>query len=201
MKAVIRKYSLEILSVILFGVVTLTAVMPVVSIPRKILSVLMFLFVLHEWEENVYPGGFSQLMGRFTGVEFTPERLELAHLPVVVLLLVYLLIPYIFDSVPLLTIPIIILCIFECFVHVAGIKIHKMKRPYTPGLLTALCMLAAAIWAIRLLNEAELVRGEDYGLGAVMMLVGFAIMQRTVLAINGFGYKDILKILKSKRKR
>ena len=87
MKVFIRKYSLEILSVILFGFVTLTAVMPVVSIPRKILAVLMFLFVLHEWEENVYPGGFSQLMGRFTGVAFTPERLELAHLPVVVLLL------------------------------------------------------------------------------------------------------------------
>jgi len=102
---------------------------------------------------------------------------------------VILFVPFAFDSVIFLALIPVCLGIFECFVHVMGIFLHKMKQPYTPGLITAACMLVASVCAIRFLSASGMAVGKDYLLGAVCMVLSFAVMQNRVLAINGMGYR------------
>lgn len=195
----ISKYCLELLTLIMVAMITATAVfMPDASAVRRMLVLYMFLFAAHEWEENRFPGGFSALMKKFTGMNPSAQAEELSHVPVAILLIVILFVPFIFDSVVFLALIPVCLGIFECFVHVMGIFLHKMKKPYTPGMITALCMLLASVGTIRYFSASGLATGKDYLLGALCMVVCFAVMQNRILAINGMGYKDMIAAVKSK---
>ncbi|MBQ2172373.1 MAG: hypothetical protein II454_04165 [Bacteroidales bacterium] len=44
------------------------------------------------------------------------------------------LLPFIFDSIPLFSVTIVVFGCFEGFVHVMGIKIFGLKKKYTPGI-------------------------------------------------------------------
>lgn len=54
-----------------------------------------------------------------------------AHGIVVVAIVFFAFVPFFFPSVPWLAMVPAILGIFEAFIHVAGIWIHRLKRPYT----------------------------------------------------------------------
>ena len=201
----ISKYCLELLTLIMVAMITATAVfMPDASAVRRVLVLYMFLFTAHEWEENRFPGGFSPLTEEditfhlFTGMNPNAQAEELSHVPVAILLIVILFVPFIFDSVVFLALIPVCLGIFECFVHVMGIFLHKMKKPYTPGMITALCMLLASVGTIRYFSANGMAAGRDYLQGALCMDVCFAVMQNRVLAINGMGYKDMIAAVKSK---
>ena len=161
----------------------------------------MFLFVLHEWEENRFPGGFANLMTKFFGIPADREKLEWAHIPVSVLLIVVLLIPYLFDSIAMLTLIPAFLGVLEGFIHIVGIKLHKMTKPYTPGMVTALCLLALSVWVFWNFSSMQLVSGTDSILGDVCMILAFAGMQRTVIAIYGLHYSDLIKLAKKKLRK
>lgn len=194
----IRKYNLEFLTAIMATVIAITICLPEPSLIRKILAVYMFLFILHEWEETRFPGGFADLMTKFFGISPDREKLEWAHVPVAVLLIVILLVPYLFNSVAMLTLVPAFLGIFEGFIHIVGIKLHKMTKPYTPGMVTAICLLAVSVWVFRTLVSRHLVSGADFLLGAVCMLLAFACMQRTVISIYGLKYSDLIAFAKKK---
>ena len=198
MKNFIRKYNLELLTVLMAVVMVITICLPASSLVRKVLAVYMLLFILHEWEETRFPGGFASLMTKFFGISTSREKLEWAHVPVSVLLLVILLIPYIFDSVAMLTLIPAFLGIMEGLIHVIGIKLHKMTKPYTPGMITALSLLVTSVWVFWTFASTHLVSGTDFILGAVCMLIAFACMQRTVIAIYGLHYSDLIKFAKKK---
>ncbi|MBQ8625171.1 MAG: HXXEE domain-containing protein [Agathobacter sp.] len=198
----IIKYGLEILTVIMFILITALAVFfPDASIVRKFLAVYMCLFTLHEWEENKYPGGFSNLMKKTMGLEFNKDAEARSHLPVYILLLGILIIPFIFDSIIILSLIPMSLGIFECIVHIVGIKLHKMDKPYTPGLITAICMLITSVYMLYYYNTNHIATGTDYLYGALLTFVSFAIMQNRVLASLGYGYKDIFENVKHKFKK
>ena len=179
-------------------VIAITVCLPKPSLVRKILAVYMLLFILHEWEETRFPGGFADLMTKFFGISSEREKLEWAHVPVAVLLIVILLIPYLFDSVAMLTLIPAFLGIFEGFIHIVGIKLHKMVKPYTPGMITAVCLCAESIWVFWTLASRHLVSGKDFIWGAVGMILAFACMQRTVISIYGLHYSDLIKLAKKK---
>ena len=198
MKSLIRKYSLELLTAILVVVIAITVYLPGTSLIRRILAVYMFLFILHEWEEIRYPGGFADLMTGFFEISPDREKLEWAHIPVAVLLIVVLLIPYFFDSVAMLTLIPAYLGIFEGFIHIVGIKIHKMKKPYTPGMITAVCLCMESIWVFWTLASRRLVSGTDFIFGAVCMIFAFACMQRVIISLYGLHYSDLIELAKKK---
>lgn len=198
MKNFIRKYNLELLTVLMAVIMVITICLPEPSLVRKVLAVYMLLFILHEWEETCFPGGFASLMTKFFGITTSKEKLEWAHVPVSVLLLAILLIPYIFDSVAMLTLIPAFLGIMEGLIHVIGIKLHKMTKPYTPGMITALCLLVTSVWVFWTFASTYLVSGTDFILGAAFMLVAFVCMQRTVIAIYGLHYSDLIKFAKKK---
>lgn len=198
MKSFIRKYNLEFLTALMVVVMVITFCLPSPSLVRKVLAVYMLLFILHEWEEMRFPGGFANLMTKFFGISTSREKLEWAHVPVSVLLAVIVLIPYLFDSVPMLTLIPAFLGICEGLIHVIGIKLHKMTKPYTPGMITALCLLVTSVWVFWTFASTHLVSGTDFILGAVFMILAFACMQRTVIAIYGLHYSDLIESAKKK---
>ena len=193
-----KKYSLEIMTLIMFGMITFCAVFKQqMSLIQRVMLGYMFLFTLHEWEETRFPGGFSDLMIKFFGVKTTPEQLSAAHIPVAVLLLVITFVPF-FTQIKAAALVPVYLGLFETFIHVVGIKLHKMKKPYTPGLVTALMLGAASVCVIVTFSKNHLLSSSEYVWGIPLTMACFATMQRTVIAIYGLGYKDLLANVKKK---
>lgn len=200
MKRFLIKYNLEILTVLMFTFVTIAAIFnPTPSVTQKILIAYVFLFTLHEWEENRFPGGFTNIMEKMVGKKFSEEAKELSHIPVIILLLLIHGIPYVLDSIIFLVLIPVFLGIFEGFVHTMGVKLSKAKKFYTPGMLTAYMLLIVSIFTLYYLSLNTMIAAKDCVLGLVFMFVSFAIMQNRVLAVNGITYKDMLNIIKSKK--
>ena len=197
----LRKYNLEIMTVIFFSTITICAVFgsQLGSIQRIMLGY-MFLFTLHEWEETRYPGGFADLMVKFFGVNADTDQIAKAHIPVAVLLLVITFVPF-FTQLPILSLVPVYLGLFETFIHVAGIKIHKMDKLYTPGMVTGILLGITSVIVLVTYSREQLLSGSGYVLGIPLMILCFAAMQRTVLAIYGLGYKFVIANVKKKLKR
>lgn len=193
-----KKYSLEILSLLMFGMISACAVFcKQLSLVQRAMLAYMFLFTLHEWEENRFPGGFSVLMARFFGIRITAAQEEASHSPVGCLLVLITWIPFFTKSGLIALIP-VYLGIFEAIVHVAGIKLHKMEKPYTPGLFTALCLCVTSVCVLTVFSKQQIVRGAEYAWGVLLMVLSFLAMQRTVIAIFGLRYKDLARLAKQK---
>ena len=193
-----KRYHLEILTLIMFGMVCGCAVFyQQLSLIQRIMMGYMFLFTFHEWEEIRFPGGFSKLMSKFFGLEVTQDKEEASHIPVAVLLVVITFVPF-FLQKPLFALVPVYLGLFEAFVHVVGIKVHKMEKPYTPGLISALLLGAASVSVLLIFSKNQLVQGTEYAWGVLLMFLCFAMMQRTVIAIFGLGYKDLIANVKTK---
>lgn len=196
--AVMKKHNLEIMTLIMFGMITICAVfIPQLGLIQRIMLGYMFLFTLHEWEETRFPGGFADLMVKFFGLKTTPEQLSAAHIPVAVLLLVVTFVPF-FTQSGLLSLVSIYLGLFEAFIHIVGIKLHKMQKPYTPGLVTGLMLGAASVCVLISYSGQRLLSGSEYAWGIPLTIACFAAMQRTVIAIYGLRYKDLFAIAKEK---
>lgn len=146
------------------------------------------------------PGGFSKLMAKFFDIRLTQEKEDASHIPVSVLLIVITFVPFFTQSGLIALIP-IYLGIYEAIVHIAGIKLHKMKKPYTPGMITALLLLVASVFSLVIFSTQQIVRGAEFGWDVLLMFLSFFIMQRTVIAIFGLGYKDLASVIKKKFKK
>lgn len=203
MKNWIIKYSLEIFSaiVLLFLMVNILFFTEL-SYTRKLALGFAILAILHEFEEKRTPGGFFELMAKKFGLSFESTNMDLASFFVICYWTVLIVLPYVFDRFVIFLIMPIALGFFEAFVHTAGIWIHHMKKPYTPGLVSAWFMAALSLYSICYLNTLNTVSGTDYLIGSVLMVIGFAIMQRGTLYAASITFKDVRnnmkKILKSK---
>lgn len=195
----LKEYNLEILTVLMVLMITLiAAVVPEVSFTQKMLVVYMFLYTLHEWEENRYPGGFSDLMEGMLGKTFAEDAKKMSHIPVAILLLAIHIIPFALDTVmPLVLIP-VFLGLFEGFVHTMGVKLSGAERFYTPGMVTAYCLAAFSVFCIVCFVIQDMAGPKDYLLGFFCMFASFALMQNRVLAINGVKYTDMMAVMKSR---
>lgn len=102
-----KKYNLEILTLMMFGLIAACAVFCAqLSLVPRVMLAYMFLFTLHEWEENRFPGGFSALMAKFFGLRITAEQEEASHIPVGALLVVSTWLPFFTQSGLIALIPV-----------------------------------------------------------------------------------------------
>lgn len=69
MKRFIKYYALEIYTVLALSFIVATAVIVNLSTVQKLVVVDALLFVLHEWEEGHYPGGFIKLISGLVGIK------------------------------------------------------------------------------------------------------------------------------------
>ena len=192
MKKLIR-YNLEIFTGILlvFCVVTLI-LWKDTSLVRKLAAGYMLLYVMHEWEEGRFPGGFYDLFFGRIGAEVKGSRYAM-HVPAAVMIIIFTLLPWFFDSVYLLLIPPIGLSLFEGFIHTFGIKLMKMKKPYTPGMVTAWMMFAFAIYSIHVLPPLG---AKSWLIGIGLLLIEFISMQRTFIHLAGYSYRELIPMVK-----
>lgn len=164
-----------------------------ISMVRKLVNLFAIFAVLHEIEEKYWPGGFHNLMLKKIKVDINDFDLGSANLIVFIFLLVYIALGYIFDNLVFFFIMAIILSIFEALIHTAGIKIHNLDKPYTPGLLTAWLMAIAAIYSIIQLNKYGLASPFDYLIGVILFIISFLILQSQVFKVIGISRKEAIK--------
>ncbi|MBR5747207.1 MAG: HXXEE domain-containing protein [Prevotella sp.] len=197
----IRRYALEIYTVLAMLFMVVTSFMIVLSTIRLFVVVFNFLFILHEWEEGAYPGGFVDLISSLIEVDLTDDLRRASRIPTGVFLVAVTLLPFIFDSIPLFSVTIAVFGCFEGFVHVMGIKIFGLKKKYTPGMVTALMEAVVGIGLICYLAVNHLAAWYDYVGGILLFFICFASMQKTLTLMVGIRYRDMPKLIKKQIKR
>ena len=192
----IKYYALEIYTVISMLILVIAGILGDLSVIQKFVLVYIFLFILHEWEEGKYPGGFIEMISSMIEIDVSEEQKKASRIPTGILLLLFTIVPFCFDNY---VIPILVtafLGIFEGFVHIFGIKLFHRKVPYTPGLLTAELELITSIVLFVYLTKNHLATGSDYLFGVLIMVSCFMIMQKTLTMSIGMKYSDLPKKLK-----
>ena len=197
----IRRYALEIYTVLAMLFMVVTSFMNGLSTIRLFVVVFNFLFILHEWEEGAYPGGFVDLISSLIEVDLTDDLRRASRIPTGVFLVAVTLLPFIFDSIPLFSVTIAVFGCFEGFVHVMGIKIFGLKKKYTPGIVTALMEAVVGIGLICYLAVNHLAAWYDYVGGILLFFICFASMQKTLTLMVGIRYRDMPKLIKKQIKR
>ena len=83
-----------------------------------------------------------------------------------VFLFVMTIVPFCYgDRIPLFVVTVAAFCIFEGIVHIAGIKIFRLSKPYTPGMVTAEIELLTGIALLVYLASNHLAHWYDYLFG------------------------------------
>lgn len=196
--AFIRKYD-NVLFTVIFLVFALVNFLfwGDLSLIRKLVTVFAVLVVLHNLEEKVWPGGFFvPLLGKL-GLEKKEPSFGNAMLAVSGYWYVLLGLAYIFDKVPVIFILTIALSIFEALNHTASIVLLKMKKPYTPGMLTGYLLAAFAIYSIIQMNQAGLTVWWHYLVGVLLWPVTFACMGFFILRSYHVSLSEVLQNVKT----
>ena len=196
-----KHYALEIYTVIAMLLIVCVAIfMGELTAIQKFVVFLSFLFILHEWEEGRYPGGFLDLISEHVLQMDVDKETKLgSRLVTGVFLFVMTVVPFIWgDAIPLFVVTLAVFSIFEGSVHIAGIKLFKFNKPYTPGMVTAEIELVTAVALIVYLAANHLAAWYDYVFAPFVFIAGFAVMQRSLMGMIGLRYKDMFAIMKKR---
>lgn len=197
----IKHYALEIYTVLAMAFIVYAAMLGELSFIQKLVVFDSFLFILHEWEEGHYPGGFVNMITELIGVEVSEETKRASRIPAGILLLMLSIIPFVFDNVPLVTMAIATFGIIEGFVHTIGIRLFHTKRFYTPGMVTAWLELVVSGLMIAYLVANHLGQWYDYLFGPIVMFLCFGTLQKTMTLMVGINYGDMPKMIRRQWKR
>ena len=197
----VKRYALEIYTVFAMAFMVMTSFMNGLSTIQLFVVVFNFLFILHEWEEGAYPGGFVNLISSLIETNVSEETKKASRIPTGILLITFTLLPFLLDSTPLFAVTIAVFGCFEGFIHVMGIKIFGLKKKYTPGMVTALLEAVAGISLITYLAVNHLAAWYDYVGGILFFFACFATMQKTLTLMVGIRYRDMPKLLKKQLNR
>lgn len=195
----IKKYNIYIFIAIAAGFVMVNvAFWTRLSLVRQLVTVFAVFAALHEIEEKIWPGGFFELMLKKLGMKPSEVDLGRGTLIVSVYWLLLLGSAYLFDSHPFLLAATIVLSFFEAIVHTAGIKLHHLKKPYTPGMVTALGLAAVGIASVYQLNAGGMLTGAGYLLGGVLWFLSFVGMDLLILSGLGKTIPELVRGIKEK---
>ena len=168
------------------------------TLTQQLAAIATVIVTCHEWEEQRFPGGFLEMMGSILGLDTSgvdPHRMySKPDALIFVLTILALAVP----QVPLFTCALLVLGCYEGIVHVMGIKLGKLSRPYTPGLVTAEVYAVFSIVGIVLMTRAGVAGALDWVLGIAWFFVGFAVMEMSVWRVVGLSPKEIPARFKEK---
>ncbi|MBR1424744.1 hypothetical protein IJ579_04195 [bacterium] len=197
----IKYYALEIYTVISMLILVIAGIMGDLSVIQKFVLVYIFLFILHEWEEMSYPGGFADMIAKMIEVDINPEMKRASRIPTSILLLTFTITPFILYQYPITILPIAFLGLFEGLVHIFAIKLFRCPKLYSPGFVTAEIQAAVTVVLFTYLIKNQILSGMDYLIGVLFMFVCFVIMQKTITMMIGYKYSDLPKMLKKQLAR
>lgn len=200
----IRYYSLEIYSLISLLLLTISAIFIRPDITQQIILTYILLFVLHEWEEGHYPGGFIDMvagvmLGGADNVSLEIKKGSRLYTGIYLLALTF--VPFFAHGYVWLVLPAVFLGLWEGFIHIMGIKIFQRKKPYTPGMVTAECECLLSIFVIIYLVHYNLVQPVHFLIGFLLMVLGFMCMQRALVHSVGRKYRELPSMMKLNIKR
>ena len=196
MRKFIKNYALEIYTVLAMLFIVYTAMLGELSTIQKLVVIDAFLFILHEWEEGHYPGGFINLIAGMVHINPSDETKRASRIPAGILLLLLSIVPFFYHDVPMVTMVVATFGIIEGFVHTMGIRLFHMRRFYTPGAATAWLELAVSILMIAYLVTNDLGQWQDYVFGPIIMFICFGMLQKTMTLMVGINYSDMPKMVK-----
>lgn len=197
MKKFIKNYALEIYTLISLGLLLAGALMDNLSVIQKFVMVFNLLFILHEWEEMHYPGGFADLISGMLGKDVSQEQKLASRIPTSILLMAFTFVPFFWDDCVILILVTAVLGIFEGYVHLMAIRLFRLPKFYSPGLVTAELELLVSIALIVWLEQNNLTSATDYIWGVVIMFACFITMQKTLTMMIGIKYSELPKRLRS----
>lgn len=197
MKKFIKNYALEIYTVISLGLLLAGALMDNLSVIQKFVMVFNLLFILHEWEEMHYPGGFADLISGMLGKDVSQEQKLASRIPTSILLMAFTFVPFFWDDCVILILVTAVLGIFEGYVHLMAIRLFRLPKFYSPGLVTAELELLVSIALIVWLEQNNLTSATDYIWGVVIMFACFITMQKTLTMMIGIKYSELPKRIRA----
>lgn len=197
----IKHYALEIYTVLAMLFIVYAAMLGELSVIQKLVVVDAFLFILHEWEEGHYPGGFIKLIAGMVQINPSDEVKRASRIPAGILLLLLSIVPFVYHDVPLITMVVATFGIIEGVVHTMGIRLFRMKHFYTPGAVTAWLELVVSGLMIVYLVTNNLGQWQDYVFGPVIMFLCFGLLQKTMTMMVGINYSDMPKMVKNQWKK
>lgn len=202
MRKWVAKYNLEVLTFLLGTfIVCAAAFYPCLGIIQRFMLGFMWLFVLHEWEESKYPGGFVDLMAaNLLKHKVSQEAANLSRIPTTTLIIGFTVVPFFFDHVWILVLLPVYLSLFEGIVHVMGIKLMQQPRPYTPGMVTALAEFVLGAACLGYLIAFCSVAWWEYLVSVVLYFVCFAFMQSRITRLVGMRYRELPKLMRARLK-
>lgn len=197
----IKHYSLEIYTVISIALIVVAALIGNLSFLQKIIVIDAFLFILHEWEEGHYPGGFVDMISGLIRMDVDIETKRSSRLPAGIFLIILTVIPFIFYKVPMIIMVLATFGIMEGVVHTVGIRLFNTKKFYTPGMITAWLETAVSVIMIIYLAANHLGQWYDYVFGPIIMIALFACLQKTMTLMVGINYSDMPGYIKAQWNR
>lgn len=141
----IKHYSLEIYTVISMTLIIVATLIGNLSFIQKMIVIDAFLFILHEWEEGHYPGGFVDMVSNLIQRDVDAETKRASRLPAGIFLLILTVVPFIFSTTPMIIMALATFGIIEGIVHTVGIRLFHRKHFYTPGMATAWLEFAVSV--------------------------------------------------------
>lgn len=192
----IKHYALEIYTVISLGLLLAGALMDNLSVIQKFVMVFNMLFILHEWEEMHYPGGFVNLIARMLRKDVSLEQKLASRIPTSILLMAFTFVPFFWDDCVIFILVTATLGIFEGYVHLMAIRLFRLPKFYSPGLITAELELLVSIVLIVWLEHNNLASASDYIWGVVIMFGCFIAMQKTLTMMIGVKYSELPKLIR-----
>jgi hypothetical protein len=120
-------------------------------------------------------------MSGMKGKDVPVETKRASRIPTGILLIAFTFVPFFWDNCVIFILVTATLGIFEGIVHMIGIRIFRLPKFYSPGMVTAELELLVSVALIVWLEQNNLASATDYVLGFVIMFVCFVIMQKTTV--------------------
>ena len=167
-----------------------------VTLVQKLVLVLFFLLVVHEYEEG-YKERFIALMGQAMGVK--PDELKvpgLIHVPADLFIEILFTLALLFPNRMWLVFPTFILGIFEMFIHNWGIVMFRLKG-VTPGWYSAMLQGIWSIFALVLINRTVEYDSIQWLWAAIYYVAFFAVMEMLTWQTTGKPVSSIMANFKN----
>ncbi len=193
MSGFLTRNSLYLVSAIAAIVGVYTAVkwasLPILS---RMVGLFFVGLVAHVWEENRFPGGFAEMIT--DKLHFTAKSKDFGEAITMALVVCIAFVPLFFPQVTFLLLAPMLLGVLEAVMHTAMIRVFNLKKPYSPGLATALfILLPISAYSLSYAVGHHLVSPLDW-LGAFLyMAVGLVFAQRIVVTASGVSYSEFLR--------
>jgi hypothetical protein len=158
---------------------------------KRVDGVFFCFLIVHLWEENRFPGGFTEMITR--KLHFTQADPNFGAIITSALVLLIAFIPLLFHDAPFLTVVPLLLGILEPLAHLAAIRMSE-SRFYSPGLVTALVLLLpTSVYGLTYASTNNILEPPGWWFCVIYLLAALLISQQVVVRASGMKYSEFLR--------